>query len=265
MHRTIIAGALAGMLGGAAAPAAPLPSVDAAIVTAVDLSGSISRHEEWLQVEGIARALSHADFLEAVRHGRRGRVAFAVYAWSSGARVRLLVPWTMIEDGDSARRTATALRRAPRPTRFGGGDDDDASASPPPGLTDLSAAIDVAVELFAAAPVAPDRMVLNVLADGVDNVAGGPTAARDDALAAGIVINGVAVGAAPALEAYFRDHVIGGFGSFVLGIGDPGSFAAVMRRKFLMDLIAGPTGAPGTGGWRALSDEAEPPAGIAPS
>ena len=71
-------------------------TADANLITALDVSDSIMRHEEWIEFDGIARAVVHPDFLAAVLAGRHGRIGFAVYTWSSGGSYRVVVPWTVI-------------------------------------------------------------------------------------------------------------------------------------------------------------------------
>lgn len=88
------------------------------------------------------------------------------------------------------------------------------------------------------APYVPNRAVLNICGNGLDNVDEGTSRARQAALAGGITINGVVLGAKPAVSAYFHDHVAGGSGAFVLEVKEAAHFADAMVTKFLMDLIA---------------------------
>ena len=249
MHRLILSLAPLALLGtvlsasvdGADALAGGRPPTDAALVTAIDLSDSVMRHHEWLQFEGIARAVLHPDFVAAVASGARGRISFSVFTWSSNGRHRLIVPWTLIDGTESALVVATILRQAPRPARPGGGDDERFEPAPrTERRTDLSEAIRFGTSLFAILPRASARRTLNVISNGVDNVGGGAIAARDAAVSAGITINGVALGDDPALVDYFRARVTGGAGSFVMRVAAPEAFADVMRAKFLRDLIARP-------------------------
>jgi hypothetical protein len=92
---------------------------DANLVTALDVSDSIMRHEEWLEFEGLAKAVTSAALLDAIAHGQHGRIGFAVFNWSSGGRFELLVPWTLIASTADAEGVATMLRGAPRIGRPG--------------------------------------------------------------------------------------------------------------------------------------------------
>ena len=104
----------------------------------------------------------------------------------------------------------------------------------------MEALIRIGTSLFETIRRQSERRTLNVIGNGVDNVGGGPVAERDEAVAAGITVNGVVLGDDPALAAYFRARVIGGAGAFVMRVVEPRAFADVMRAKFLRDLIARP-------------------------
>jgi hypothetical protein len=81
--------------------------------------------------------------------------------------------------------------------------------------------------------------VINICANGKDNVGPGPRAARDRALAADIVINALVLGPRPQRAAYFDREVRGGPSSFVLEVLAPEQVAAAMLDKLLRDLTAG--------------------------
>ncbi|HSA79849.1 MAG TPA: DUF1194 domain-containing protein, partial [Geminicoccaceae bacterium] len=130
------------------------PATDANLVTALDVSDSIMRHQEWLEFQGLAKAVMSAAFLDAIAAGAHGRIGFAVFTWSSGGRPASLVPWTTIETIDDARRIATLLRRAPKIDRSGWarrGNGSDTLAVPEH-RTDISTAIDYALDLLLVAP-----------------------------------------------------------------------------------------------------------------
>jgi hypothetical protein len=214
---------------------------DANLVTALDVSDSIMRHEEWLEVEGLAKAVVSPAVLDAIAGGRHGGIGFAVLTWSSAGRFEIIVPWTLIRSVGDAQAVAITLRgfaidRSPwQRHRNGSGGSDKF----PEHQTDISRTIDFAASLALAAPHASQRAVVNVCANGTDNVAEDPRAARDRAMAAGIVINGLVIGGKSGLASYFRDHVQGGAGSFVLEVTQPIALADAMVDKLLRDLIAG--------------------------
>lgn len=217
---------------------------DANLVTAIDVSDSIGRHEEWLQQTGLVRALVHPDFLRAATSGRHGRIGFAVFTWSSGGAFEQLVPWTVIGSAEDAARLSASIASVTLidRTHYGGGDTeqdrgDADNASMPDRRTDLSAAIDFASLLLRTAPNAAVRSVMNICANGVDNVEGGVAAARERALAQGTTINGLVLGRGTRIGRYFQSEVIGGSGAFVMELADPDDAAETMVRKFVRDLM----------------------------
>jgi hypothetical protein len=214
---------------------------DVNLVTALDVSDSIMRHEEWLQIEGLANAVVSAAVLDAIAGGRHGRIGFAVHTWSSAGRFEIIVPWTLIESVDDAEGVATGLRRfaVDRSSWKRPRNDSGASGNTPDHRTDISGTIDFAASLALAAPHVSQRAVVNLCANGTDNVAEDPRAARDRAMAAGIVINGLVIGGKRGLAGYFREHVQGGAGSFVMEVTQPIALAQAMVEKLLRDLIAG--------------------------
>lgn len=234
--------------GGAAADRG-LAATDANLITALDISDSMMRHDEWIQFDGIARAVTDPAFLRAIAGGRHGRVGFAVFVWSSGRGGEVVLPWTLLASRADAEHIAADLRSTLEIDRSGYRRPDNDSDPKPPdqGLrTDVSGAIEFAVDMVAQAPYATDRKVINICANGVDNVSAHPDAARDRALAAGAIINGMVIGSRPDVAAYFRRHVQAGPGSFVVEARQPADVAAAMLDKFLRDLLAGRAGA-GTG------------------
>jgi Protein of unknown function (DUF1194) len=133
------------------------------------------------------------------------------------------------------------LRRAPGIDRRGWARHGGRRVVPPisPDLrTDISATIEFAIDLALIAPYGSPRGIINVCANGKDTVGAGPDAARDRAVATGMTINGLALGAKVGLARYFREHVQGAAGSFVLAVTKPEALSAAMIEKLLRDLVA---------------------------
>ncbi len=244
----LVLAAVAVILVFAAAQAQPVARVetDVNLITAIDVSDSVTRHDEWLQVAGLAKAVVDPAFLDLLQAGFHGRVGFVAYSWSSDRALRVVVPWTIIASPGDARRVAALLHGAPRIDRshYESGAKEERHGDGPfgsGGRTDIAMAIDFATRLARAAPYAASRSVVNVMANGTDNQGEAPTAARARALDAGLTINGVAIGRQTGLPAYFADQITGGPGSFVMTVQGPDDLARVLRRKFWRDLIAAKT------------------------
>jgi hypothetical protein len=97
------------------------------------------------------------------------------------------------------------------------------------------------------------RRVIDLSADSAANTSGPPIeVARDEVVAAGITINGLAVlcrhcSGRPInydLEAAFADRVIGGPGSFVVTADNPSTFADAVRRKLILEIAGNRTDRP---------------------
>src|SRR3546814_1304268 len=85
-------------------------------------------------------------------------------------------------------------------------------------MADVGEAVQSAVALSTAAPFLARRSVVNILSNGVDNNGPTPDAARDQAIRMGITINGIVFGERDDLADYFRQHVIGGPGAFIMTV-----------------------------------------------
>lgn len=219
----------------------PLPvATDVNLITAVDVSDSITPDDEHLQYSGLARGVLDPQFLARIAEGAEQRIGFVAFTWSSGGQVDVIVPWTVIASRADAERVAAQLQAAPRIDRTGFGRYGPATSSVDRrgGMTDVGEAVQSAVALSTAAPFPARRSVVNILSNGVDNNGPTPDAARDQAIRLGITINGIVFGERDDLADYFRQHVIGGPGAFLMTVSKPEDLPRVLEKKFWQDLIA---------------------------
>jgi len=197
-------------------------AVDVALVLAIDVSGSVSEARMMLQRRGYSDALCHPGFVEAVRSGPTGRVALTFVQWSEARRQEQSVEWRVVDDTSTARQFAEAISGADRPM---------------PGWTSISAAIDFSVRLIAGSGLTAQRRVIDISGDGSNNDGREVTAARDDAVAAGVTVNGLPIiEVEPGLDDYYRRNVIGGPGAFVVVARDIDAFAEAVLRKLLVEV-----------------------------
>jgi hypothetical protein len=218
------------------ARAAELP-VDLELVLAVDVSGSVDLEEARQQREGYVAAIADPAVLEAISANFHRRIAVTYLEWASGDYQHLVLGWTLIEDRASAEDFAARLAGSPRRTAR---------------WTSISAAIDAAAPLFDGNGYAGDRLVIDISGDGPNNRGRAVTAARDDALARSIVINGLPIlndrpqpfdlptPAAIGLDRYYADQVIGGPGSFVLPAQDFVDFRNAILNKLIREIAGDP-------------------------
>lgn len=222
---------LAILVGIAARPAAAQQAaVDLELVLAVDCSRSIDDSEFALQIQGYAAAFRHPSVLRAIQSGEHRAIAVTYVQWAGPFLQNQAVGWTVINDSESASEFADRVAAAPR-AFYGGG-------------TSLSGIIDFGRTLFEKTPPSGRRRVLDISGDGVNNSGRLPQRARDDAVRAGITINGLPIlTEVSALDDYFRDNVIGGEGAFVIAAEDFASFAQAILNKLIREIAAAPPAA----------------------
>jgi hypothetical protein len=234
-----LATAIAMSLLGTAPPAAA-QKVDVAVALAADVSRSIDQEEFELQRQGYAAAITSPQFLAAIEALPNGAVALCFIEWAGIEQQAVVVNWAIIRDRQSAAAFAEQVRAAPR-TTFG--------------RTAIGDGIDFAVAQLQAFKIDAGRRVIDVSGDGTSNSGRSVTAARDDAVAKGITINGLAIinektGGEVAtylyyhthppggLQRYYADNVIGGPGAFALQIVNFEAFADAMTEKLVLEISA---------------------------
>ena len=204
--------------------------VDAELVLAVDISYSMDQEEQKLQRAGYAAALTSADFLSALRSGPLGKVAIAYMEWASSRDQKVLIDWTVIDGPEAAKTFTDKLMESPyrRASR-----------------TSVSGAIDASMALFEGNGLDGIRRVIDISGDGPNNDGRLITTARDDAIAAGVTVNGLPLLIRPVraafmdiedLDLYYRDCVIGGPGSFMIPVRDTSAFIDATRTKLVMEI-----------------------------
>jgi hypothetical protein len=215
--------ALALSLAGGWAHAAAQTGVDLQLVLAVDASGSVSEARFELQKQGYVAAFRSPLLLRAVRSGSRQAIAVTMVQWTGPVLQVQVVPWMLVNDEASMLALAAAIEAASRQL-FGGG-------------TSISGAIDHAMTLFPNAPYRGARRVIDVSGDGRNNRGRPAAEARDEAVRAGVTINGLPILAVePDLEEVYRDNVIGGPGAFVIPAASFETFADAILKKLIVEI-----------------------------
>jgi len=240
MRTTAFAAAIACIVGaGIISPGARAgESVDLLLVLAADVSRSIDETEFNLQRKGYAAAITDPRVLRAIVGGRNHAIAVTFIEWSGAADQNVVVDWTVVRDEEAAGGVAATMLAAPRSFL---------------GRTSISAAIDFAMERFAAAPADSDKRIIDISGDGTNNAGRAVTEARDQAVAAGVTINGLAIINTQAnpgyafhtqppggLPKYFEENVIGGPGAFLFQVDNFGTFAEAITRKLVTEIAGTP-------------------------
>ena len=231
---------LLGTIAGAAAWSASRamgaevkPSVDLALILAVDVSLSIDEGETSLQRLGYIDAFRDKRVGPAIHNGPIGRIAITYVEWSSPYHQVVRIPWMLLSDQKTSNAFADTLQKMPVEQGT---------------TTSISGAIDFSVKLFNTLEYEPTRKVIDVSGDGYSDVGRPILTARDEAVKAGITINGLPVmnedpkknAAPPDLDTYYRDNVIGGPGSFYVVARNLKGFSESVLKKLLLEIAGDP-------------------------
>jgi hypothetical protein len=212
--------------------------VDLLLVLAVDVSRSIDQPKFVLQRDGYAAAVSDPGVLDAIKSGPHQKIAMSFVEWSGFGAQKLVLDWSIIDGADAARHFGDQVVEAPRSfadrTAIGGG-------------------IEFASAQLDKSPYEAPRHVIDVSGDGTNNAGRDVQRVRDEAVAKGIVINGLVIlsdhslpynaehtNPPGGLAKYYEDNVIGGPGAFVLVAEDFNSFGKAIIKKLIAEIAAAP-------------------------
>jgi hypothetical protein len=216
---------------------APGFAASVALVLAIDVSESVSTERYVLQHDGIARAFETQKLIDAVA-AAPGGIEVLVLEWSDPDKIAITVNWTKIADRASAAAFAVAVRATQRTSH---------------GLTAIGAAMLAAGSAFDHLPEPAAHEVIDVSGDGMANFGPAPAEIRDQLVAQGITINGLAIlTEEPWLDEYYRQNVVGGPTGFCLVAQNMESFAEAMLKKLVQEVAEIKTPLPhaGEGGTR---------------
>ncbi len=226
------------LAGGAPGPArAAGPPVDVALVLAVDVSGSVDEVEAREQRDGYVEAMIDPIVVRAIQANMLGRIVVAYVEWSGASDQRTLIGWTLIDGPEAAHRFSAALAEQPISSGM---------------WTSISGAIDHASSLFDELGHEALRKVIDVSGDGPNNRGRPVEQARDDAVAKGIIINGVPIyndrpqpWTIPTpvqfgLDRYYKEHVIGGPGAFTVPARSFEDFKTAILDKIVREIALDP-------------------------
>lgn len=225
---SILAGA--GLYLGASAAAPAAEQVDVVLVLAVDVSRSMSSEELEIQRQGYAEAIRDPEVISAIEQGAHGRIAVAMFEWAADYSHNEIFGWTLIETAEDAEKLSKIIRASPS---FGRN------------RTSISGAIRRGVTMIESSPYEGFRKVIDISGDGPNNQGDVIVTARQNALDKQIAINGLPLmtRGGPGfgfniaeLDAYYRDCVIGGPGSFLVPVTSWDQFPGAVRRKLILEI-----------------------------
>jgi Protein of unknown function (DUF1194) len=229
----LLFGTLALISGSAAQAAEP---VDLLLVLASDVSRSVDHPKFLLQRDGYAAAVSNPQVIEAIKSGPHGKIALCFVEWSGFGAQKLVIDWVAIDGAATARKFGDGLVEAPRSFAD---------------RTSISGGIDFSLAQFARAPFEAPRRTIDLSGDGTNNAGRDVRAARDQAIAQGVTINGLVIlsersmpwnaehtNPPGGLENYYRENVVGGAGAFVMVAEDHNSFGRAIVRKMIAEIAS---------------------------
>lgn len=221
--RALAAALLVVQLSATLSPAEAQEAVDATLILAVDVSGSIDSREFVLQRQGYAKALVDKRFLDAVKGGEHQAIAVGYFEWTGPGMDAPVFDCMLIRTEADAHALADRLDSMPR-LLYGGG-------------TGVGEAIHFGIAMHERCAYATDRRVIDVSGDGRTNRGRRAGPARDLAVEAGITVNGLAIiNEERDLEEYYRAEVMGGTGSFVAVVNDFESFEDAVIAKLVREI-----------------------------
>lgn len=210
-------------MGGAATT--QTATVDLQLVLAVDASGSVNQERFELQKQGYATAFRNPRVLRAIRSGRYQSIVVTMAQWTGYTMQVQVVPWMVIRDQASAEAFSAAIDKSQRQL-YGGG-------------TSISGAIDYSVALMPTSPHQGLKRIIDISGDGSNNRGRNVNQARDDAVRAGMTINGLPIlTLEPDLDRYYFDNVIGGPGAVMVPAADYEAFADAIVKKLIIEIAA---------------------------
>lgn len=222
----------------ALATPASAQDVELELVLLADASGSIDMEETRFQRTGYATAITDPEVLSAIAGTAYGRIAVTYVEWAATDTHDVVVPWTIIDGGASAAAFADAMLGPPR-RAFG--------------RNAIGSALLFGKSLIEDNGIEGWRRVIDFSGDSANNWNGPPIeASRQEVLAAGITINGLAVlcracngrPTGPELESQYEQRIIGGRGAFVVSAENPESFSDAVKRKLILEISGTAPGGP---------------------
>jgi hypothetical protein len=219
------------VLAGSALAAEP---VDLLLVLASDVSRSVDAAKFKLQRDGYIAAISNPRVIETIRSGPHGRIAVCFIEWSGVGAQKVVIDWTLIDGSKTAQDFASQLDEAQRSFAD---------------RTSISGGIDFAMAQLERAPYQSTRRTIDVSGDGTNNSGRDVTAARDDAIAQGVTINGLVIlseqplswnadhtNPPGGLATYYRQNVVGGPAAFVMVAENFNTFGQAILNKLIAEV-----------------------------
>jgi hypothetical protein len=210
-------------------------AVDLELVLAMDASGGVSEQEYALQLNGTADALLDPSVMSAILAGPRRKIAINIMLWSDASKPKETSGWYLLDDQASIERFSNLVRN------FNLKEDNIMGASG--GGTGIGVGVAEALRLIRTSRYIGDRKVIDVSGDGIETKFSFSKAimmpeAKILAQLQAVTINGLPIITSqhPKLDAYYKEHVIYGSGTFVETAKGFSDFARAIRKKLWLGI-----------------------------
>ncbi|WP_107987610.1 DUF1194 domain-containing protein [Breoghania corrubedonensis] len=218
-------------------PPVPDAIVPLALVLLTDVSYSVDANEYVLIKEGYRMAFADADVIATIEAA--GGVAVTYVEFSDRNAVETVLDWRVLRGKADAVAFGLSIAAAPRTSA---------------GNTALEAGLREATRKLTESPFPEARMVIDVASDLAWD-GGRAAASRDEAVDAGVTINGLPIieqtrvasidgrlafpdyQPPDGIVGFFAREVIGGNGAFLVEARDFHDFGDALRRKLLRELM----------------------------
>lgn len=196
-------------------------SVGLELALLVDVSGSVDPTEFNLQKTGYVNAFNNLynNIPDA------GSIAATLVYWSGASQQSQVVPWTLITNDATSEAFASAINGTTQLYE---------------GWTAPGSAINFATNLFTNNGYEGTKLVIDVSGDGSQNDGANTATARNNAVNAGFVINGLPIlGSEANLATWYQNNIVGGTGSFMITASDFNSFGTAVDQKIQREVNPG--------------------------
>jgi Ca-activated chloride channel homolog len=200
---------------------ADLAACARALVLLMDVSSSVDQNEWENQIRGTAQVFREPAFHRII-DSLEGGIAVRTIQWATSPDTSS--PWFRIRTSIDAEQYADQLEAMRRPFE---------------GWTGLARAMQAGVQAFENVPCDPEKMILDISGDGIDNMSGlsEVEGARDTAFGLGITINAISIRDPDGqnVTEYFRNHVMTP-GGFVVESEGYEAYGPAIRRKLMREI-----------------------------
>ncbi|WP_282059252.1 DUF1194 domain-containing protein [Roseobacter litoralis] len=185
-----------------------------ALVLAVDISGSVDKHEYRIQMDGLAAGLRDGIVVDALLEQE---AMVTLIQWTGSSRQRQTIPWTAIRAAEDVARLADRIAADERVWRNYS--------------TAVGEALIAAEQVLKSVPHCA-RKVIDVSGDGISNEGVAPDSRGAALTALGVTVNALAIETdEDDLTGWFYENLIHGEGAFVMTADSFEDYPAQIKRK----------------------------------